>query len=154
MIFEEKYFSRHILLTGDILLSDCLHVLRYLAICTCFCFSLWHHKFSNLPLLSYQVVFLYNQKRQGKNVNILRMKRDYKMKWKALSITFQELSLKQVKPNILEGEGLNLNLYYFKSIPLHQFQFPDVTHNHIKTKRLVNNWQFSEYFSISGRSQR
>ena len=63
---------------------------------------------------------------------------------KALYITFQELSLKQVKPNILECEGLNLNLYYFKSIPLHLFQFPDVTHNHTKTKRLVNNGQFSE----------
>ena len=29
MIWEEKYFSRYILLTDQILLSDCLNFLRY-----------------------------------------------------------------------------------------------------------------------------
>ena len=33
MIFQEKCFSRYILLTDQISLSDCLYFLRYLAIC-------------------------------------------------------------------------------------------------------------------------
>ena len=50
MTFEEKYFW-YIGLTNQISLSDCIHFLRYLTICLlyCLCFSLWRHKFWNLP---------------------------------------------------------------------------------------------------------
>ena len=50
MTFEEKYFW-YIGITNQISLSDCIHFLRYLTICLlyCLCFSLWRHKFWNLP---------------------------------------------------------------------------------------------------------
>ena len=45
---------------------------------------------------------------QDKNLNILRMKRVFKMKYKSFFIIFKGLSLKQIKISFLEGESLTL----------------------------------------------
>ena len=49
-----------------------------------------------------QAVFLHDQKIQGKNLNILRAKRTFQMKQKALLIIFKGLSLKLTKPTFLK----------------------------------------------------
>ena len=49
LIFEEKYFSRHILLTDQIALSGCLYswdIEQYVR-CNCLLTTLWRHKFWN-----------------------------------------------------------------------------------------------------------
>ena len=54
MLFEEKSFSSHILLTDQISLSDCLYLLsiwQYLYF-NYLCLSFWGHKFWNLAFLS------------------------------------------------------------------------------------------------------
>ena len=64
MIFNEKLLSRYILLTDQITLFHCLYFLQYWEflhydyLLSC----LWRHKFWDEPKLSYQVVFLHNQK--------------------------------------------------------------------------------------------
>ena len=60
--------------------------------------SWWRHEFWNLPYLSYQAVFLHNQKSLDKKLKILRtkrIKRAFKMKWKTLFIIFKGLSFNQ-----------------------------------------------------------
>ena len=49
MIFQEKYFSCHILLTDLISLAGCLCLVRYWSIfcCNYFLSSLWRHEFRN-----------------------------------------------------------------------------------------------------------
>ena len=58
--------------------------------------------------LSTQAVFSTFPKSQDKNLNILRMKRAFKMKYKLFFITFEGLSLKQKKGFFLEGESPTL----------------------------------------------
>ena len=60
-------------------------------------------------LTSYQVVFLHDF--LDNNLNILRTKGAFKMKYKALFINFKEISLKQIRPTSLEGESLSLSQY-------------------------------------------
>ena len=48
-------------------------------------------------------------KKVSTNLNIFRAKKDFNMKQKAFFITFECLSLKQIKPNFLEGESPNLS---------------------------------------------
>ena len=57
-------------------------------------------------------MLLHDQKHQNKNLNILRTKTAFNMKSKGFFITFKELSLKQIKPAILEGESPMLRLFY------------------------------------------
>ena len=55
---------------------------------------LWLHRFWNYPYLCNQAVFPKWPKNKGKNLNILRMKRAFKMKYKAFFIISKGLSLK------------------------------------------------------------
>ena len=48
--------------------------------CNCLLARLWRHKFQNYDDLSRQAVFIHDQKSQDKNLNILRMKRAFKVK--------------------------------------------------------------------------
>ena len=77
MIFQQKCSASYILLTDQMSLSGCLcYFLRYWSYmhCNCLLTRLWYHKFQNLPELSNEDVFIHDQKRQDKNLNILRMK--------------------------------------------------------------------------------
>ena len=67
--------------------------------------SLWRHKFWNQPELSYQAIFLHDQKSRDKNLNILRTKRVFNTKYKILSIIFDDLPLKQIKPTFGRWES-------------------------------------------------
>ena len=58
--------------------------------------------------MSNQAVFSTLLKMQGKNLNILRTKRAFKMKEKAFFIILKVLSLKQIKHTFLEGESPTL----------------------------------------------
>ena len=48
--------------------------------CNCFLTRLWRHKFWNLPFFSNQAVFSTSPKSPDKNLNILRMKKAFRMK--------------------------------------------------------------------------
>ena len=52
----------------------------------------------------------YKSKRRGKNLNILRMERAFKMKKKSCFLICKGLSLKQIKPTFLKGESPTLRL--------------------------------------------
>ena len=56
---------------------------------------LWRHKFCSQLYLSNQAIPTWH-KIQDKNLIILRMKRDFKMKWKSLFIILKALSMKQI----------------------------------------------------------
>ena len=58
--------------------------------CNCLLTRLWRHKFWNWPCISNQAVFSIWPKIQDKNLNILRTKRAFKMKF---FIIFKRLSL-------------------------------------------------------------
>ena len=64
MIFQGKCFSYYILLTDQILLSDCLYFLRYWAISVLqlFVFQVVTSKILELTYLSNQAIFVYAQK--------------------------------------------------------------------------------------------
>ena len=64
----------------------------------------------NLNLFN-QAVFHTWPKCRDKNLNILRMERAFKMKWKAFFIIFKGLSINQIIQIFLEGETL---IYFFK----------------------------------------
>ena len=53
--------------------------------------------------------FLYGPKSHDKNLNILRTKRAFKMKYKTIFIIFRGLSMKQKTQFFLEGESPNLS---------------------------------------------
>ena len=59
--------------------------------------------------LSNQAVFPTWPKSRDKKWNILRTKRAFMIKWKAFSIIFKGLSMKQITQNIFEGESPALN---------------------------------------------
>ena len=82
LIFQEKCFLCYILLTDLISLSGCLCFLRQWAICVLqlFVSQVVTSKILKLTISSNQAVFLYQQKNQDTNLNILRMKRAFKMK--------------------------------------------------------------------------
>ena len=61
----------------------------------------------NLPFLSNR--FLHYQKSRGKNLNILRMKRVFNIKWKAFFIISKYLPLKKKKLFFLESESPTLS---------------------------------------------
>ena len=54
-------------------------------------------------------------KNSEKKLNILRMKRAFKMKQKAFFIIFKGLSLKEIKQSSLEGDGLILVVFVSSS---------------------------------------
>ena len=60
----------------------------------------------------YLNVFPHDQKSQDKNLNILRMKRPFKMRL-AFFIIFKELPLKQIKQTYLDGESSALNVDFY-----------------------------------------
>ena len=81
--FSRNIFSCYILLTDHISLSDCLYFLKYRAICVLQLFlSQVDRDVINFEFnLSNQAVFIHDQnKSQDKNLNILRMKKAYKLK--------------------------------------------------------------------------
>ena len=49
-------------------------------------------------------------KSRDRNLNILRMKRAFKMKWKAFFIIFKGFSIKQATQIFSEGENIGLQL--------------------------------------------
>ena len=64
--------------------------------------------------LSNQVIFSTWAwaKIQDKNLNILRTKKPFKMKWKTFFIIVKRLSVKKIKKHVfLEGESLTLSKY-------------------------------------------
>ena len=66
--------------------------------------------------LSNQAFFPTWPKSHDKDLNILRTKRTFKMKWKAFFIIFKGLLVKQITQSFLELESPTLNLYpYFFS---------------------------------------
>ena len=71
MIFEEKYCARYILLTDQISLSDCLYFLS-------------RHKFWNYLRFVIKPFFYKIKKIRTKNLNILKMKKGFKIKQTAL----------------------------------------------------------------------
>ena len=81
--------------------------MRYWAIAICvlqfFVNQAVTSKLSKLTYLSNQAVFSTCPKSQDKNLNILRTKRVFTMKWKTFSIIFEELSLKQIKTKYLSS---------------------------------------------------
>ena len=74
--------------------------------CNCLLTRLWHHEFWSWPYLSNQAVFPTWPNGHDKNLNILRTKRTFKMKYKAFFIIFKGLSVKQITQFFLESESL------------------------------------------------
>ena len=82
----------------------------YFWICLVIVWYLFVNQFATLWILKFALAFLSSHFptwpkklwQTCKNVNILRMKRAFKMKWKALFIIFKGFSLNQTPPNFLE----------------------------------------------------
>ena len=107
MIFEEKYLFCYISLPDQISISGCLYLVRYRAICV---LQLFVNQVVMSHYLSNRAVFSTWPKSHDKNLNILRTKRAFKVKWKAFFIIFKGLSLKLIKIIFLEGKSPNLML--------------------------------------------
>ena len=58
-----------------------------------------------------QAIFSKWSKSHGKNLNVLRTKRAFKMKSKTSFIIFKGLSIKQITQNFLEGESPTLSIF-------------------------------------------
>ena len=90
MDFEEKYFS----LTDQISLPDYLYFLRcwticaFIVICCCPVCDVINFEIS-LSFLIKPLSYMTKKSVQDKNVNILRTKRAFNMKYKAFSIIFE-----------------------------------------------------------------
>ena len=83
--------------------------------CNCFLTSFCIKAFESILNFLNKLLFSKWTKRQDKNSNIFRTKRVFKMKQKAFFIIFTELSLKQIKQFVFEGESWTLIIpYYFK----------------------------------------
>ena len=73
--------------------------------------------------LSNETAFTAWPKSQDKNLNILRMKRVFKMKWKTFFDIFIGLSLKQIKQMFLEGESPSLKNSWKKLVLYNHVNF-------------------------------
>ena len=95
MTFQEKYFSCYILLTAQMLLSDCFYFSKYWAIFVLRLFTNQALASSNLKLtLSFlSSRFPTSPKSQDKNLNIVRTKGAFQVKLKAFFIIFKGLSV-------------------------------------------------------------
>ena len=117
MIFERKYFPGYILLTYKIYLSAYFYFVWYWVVClltftlcdigqcvycNCLLIKLCRHQ----PYLLNQPFFLLDLKLTI--LNILRTKRNFKMKQKAFFGIVKRLSLNQIKQIFLKGESLTL----------------------------------------------
>ena len=69
-------------------------------------------------LIFLTLFFLHDQKVLTKTLNILRTKRAFKVKSKAIFIIFKELSIKQITQIFLEGERPTLTAFYYQPISL------------------------------------
>ena len=102
MIFLRKCFSCYILLTDQILLSNCFYFSRYWAICVLqllvnqaltsqnlkLTLSFWSNRFATWP------------KSQDKNLNILRMKRTLRWNKKHFSWFLKGFQLPKIVPDL------------------------------------------------------
>ena len=84
--------------------------------CYCLWTRLWRHKFSSSSFFSNQAVFSIWPKSQDKNLNILRVKRAYKIKKKAFFIIFKGPPLKHIKQFFLECKSSTLTSVTFLSL--------------------------------------
>ena len=121
MIFEEKYFLRYILLTDQISLPLLLEILRnicFVIVCCPLRDAMVFEIDICCLIMETWSVFLYDQKSQDKNLNILITKRDFNVKDKAFLIVSKGLSLKHIK-NSFEGESPTLTICL---LPQNQFK--------------------------------
>ena len=102
MVFEEKYFSYYILLTGQISLSECLYFVKYL----CIVIVCW----PGCDVIKFEIN-LSIQIKSGFFWHDLKAKAKIWISWeqKAFFIIFNGLALKQIKQNFLEGESAALS---------------------------------------------
>ena len=100
--FSRKMFSCYILLIDQTSLSGYLYLLRYgqYVYCNGLFPRLWRHKFWHFTLSFQPNHFFTWPKSQDKNLNILRTKRDFKVKQKAFFITFKTLSVAKNCPRL------------------------------------------------------